>query len=168
MSIGFHFFPPQCINQISSRSVQNSTEVRHPADLCPGRHVRSSWLYHNGQEVSGSVFPSGFLPPHWLAIGVQSHEHVLLLVAPLCRSVGVVLVLLDAFDQTTVRTKVPLQGGDKECHCQVLKWMRGEFQRFCITFNVSVCMCLLISYLKPLPQYCVDHAWAGISLVLKM
>lgn len=58
--------------------------------------------------MRGRVFPAGFLPPHRFAVGVQPHEHVLLLVAPLRRGVGVVLVLLDAFDQAAVGTKVPL------------------------------------------------------------
>lgn len=73
------------------------------------RLARSSRLYDDGQEVRGRVFPAGFLPPHGFAVGVEPHEHVLLLVAPLCRGVGVVLVLLDAFDQAAVRPEVPLQ-----------------------------------------------------------
>lgn len=55
MSIGFHCFPPQCINQISFRSVQysyrcNSTEVRYPAacralswPMCPIIVVVPQW-----------------------------------------------------------------------------------------------------------------------------
>lgn len=54
-----------------------------PAELSLGLYVRSSWLYHNGQEVSGCVFPPRPLSFHWLSVGVQSHKHVLLLVAPL-------------------------------------------------------------------------------------
>lgn len=69
----------------------------------------SSRLHDDGQEVRGRVFPAGFLPPHRFAVGVEPHEHVLLLVAPLRRGVGVVLVLLDAFDQAAVRPEVPLQ-----------------------------------------------------------
>lgn len=64
--------------------------------------------------MRGCVFPAGFLPPHGFAVGVQPHEHVLLLVAPLRRGVGVVLVLLDAFDQAAVWTKVPLRGEEEE------------------------------------------------------
>lgn len=73
------------------------------------RLARSSRLYDDGQEVRGRVFPAGFLPPHRFAVDVEPHEHVLLLVAPLRRGVGVVLVLLNAFDQAAVRPEVPLQ-----------------------------------------------------------
>lgn len=64
--------------------------------------------------MRGGVFPAGFLPSHGFAVSVQSHEHVLALVAPLRRGVGVVLVLLDAFDQAAVGTKVPLQEEEEE------------------------------------------------------
>lgn len=127
MSVGFRCVPPQCIIQIWFRSVQcsrrrKSPKVRRPARSgAPSQYVRSPRLYHDGQEVSGSVFPTSLLPPHRLAVGIQSHKHVLFLVAPLCWSVGVVLVLLDAFDQAAVRTKVPLKVGRrcKECKCQI-------------------------------------------------
>lgn len=71
--------------------------------------ARSSRLHNDGQEVRGGVFPAGLLPPHGFAVGVEAHEHVLLLVAPLSGGVGVVLVLLDAFDQAAVWTEVPLR-----------------------------------------------------------
>lgn len=72
--------------------------------------------------MSGCVFPPRLPPLHWLAVGVQSHKHVLLLVAPLGRSVGVVLVLLDAFNQATVWAVLPLcRGRDEERVLNILK-----------------------------------------------
>lgn len=132
MSVGLHCFPSQCIIQTWFRSVQcsyccNSRRKPDTTQSAQLRYVQSSWLHHNGQEVSGCVFPTGFLSPHRLAVGVQSDKHVLLLVTPLGWSVGVVLVLLDAFDQPTVRTKVPLQGEREEIRkCQTVEWIKAE------------------------------------------
>lgn len=64
--------------------------------------------------MRGGVFPAGFLPPHGFSVSGQPHEHGLPLVAPLRRGVGVVLVLLDAFGQAAVGTKVPLQEEEEE------------------------------------------------------
>lgn len=90
--------------------------------------------------MSGRVFPAGLLPLHRFAVGVQSHKHVLVLVAPLGGSVGVVLVLLDAFDQTAVWTKVPLQergeirrvrfSNESELRLQVTDSTRNDWWRY--------------------------------------
>lgn len=63
----------------------------------------------NGQEVCGCIFSPRFLGPHWLAIGTQTHEHVLLLVLPLSRGVRVVPVLLDPLYQLAVGAKLLLE-----------------------------------------------------------
>lgn len=102
---------PQCSVQTRLGSVQCSPPTPRGSAPAPSG---SSGLHHDGQKVCGRVFPAGFLPPHRFSVGVQPHEHVLLLVAPLRRGVGVVLVLLDAFDQAAVGTKVPLQGEEEE------------------------------------------------------
>lgn len=65
----------------------------------------------NGQEVCGRVFSPRLLGPHWLAVGAQTHEHVLLLVLPLCRGVRVVPVLFDPLYQLAVSAKLFLENG---------------------------------------------------------
>lgn len=62
--------------------------------------------------MSGSVFPARFPPFHGLAVGVEAHKHVFLLVAPLGRRVRVVFVLLDALRQAAVGTEVSLRRGE--------------------------------------------------------
>lgn len=136
MSIGVRPFPPQCIIQIWFRSVQCSLRCPSPNVCCPTvcsdlPYVRSSWMYHDGQEMSGCVFPPRLLPPHRLAIGIESHKHVLLLIAPLRWSVGVVLVLLDAFDQATVGTVVSLRRSKKQCQWEVFKIYQSRDDRWC-------------------------------------
>lgn len=61
------------------------------------------------QEVCGCVFSPCLLGPHWLAVGAQTHEHVLLLVLPLGRGVRVVPVLLDPFYQLAVSAVLLLE-----------------------------------------------------------
>ena len=63
--------------------------------------------------MSGSVFPARFPPFHRLAVGVEAHKHVFLLVAPLGRRVRVVFVLLDALGKAAVGTEVSLRGGEQ-------------------------------------------------------
>lgn len=100
-SIYFILFLSQCILQTRFRSVPCShhrKSNRYPA-VC--WYVPSSWLHHHGQEVSCCAFP-----PHFLSLclqrfssGVQSNKHALVFFCPpLGRSVGVVPVLLDAFN----------------------------------------------------------------------
>lgn len=60
------------------------------------------------------VPPPALLGVDDLAVGRHPDEHVLVLVAPHGRRVGVVLVLLDALDQPAVRTVVPLWGRENE------------------------------------------------------
>lgn len=70
--------------------------------------VQSPWLHHQRQEVAVDVPPPAFLGVDDLAVSRHPDEHVLVLVAPHGRRVGVVLVLLNALDQPAVRTVVPL------------------------------------------------------------
>lgn len=86
--------------------------VHRPGWTSPLSHhhhvVQSPWLHHQRQEVAVDVSPPAFFGVDDLAIGRHSDEHVLVLVAPHGRRVGVVLVFLNALDQPAVRTVVPL------------------------------------------------------------
>lgn len=82
----------------------------------------------NGQEVRGCVFSPRLLGPHWLAVGAQTHEHVLLLVLPLCRGVRVVPVLLDPLYQLAVSAELLLENG-KETRFEVTIFCENACQQ---------------------------------------
>lgn len=79
-----------------------------PSVIVTTTNVQSPWLHHQRQEVAVDVPPPASLGVDDLAVGRHPDEHVLVLVAPHGRRVGVVLVLLNALDQPAVWAVVPL------------------------------------------------------------
>lgn len=62
--------------------------------------------------MCGCVFSPGLFGPHRPPVGAQAYEHVLLLVHPFGRGIGVVPVLLYPLYQLAVNAEIPLEKED--------------------------------------------------------